>query len=522
MSTQARSPGGTTTSSGFSNFLPRFRKESSAPPPGSSPPDRSPSLSPTKFLASEPSSASSARRLSLSRNRRDLSPSPTSTSSQTISPRSSLTSLGAYARQQGPLNGSAEPSAAVKSTVSPPKLTLTTNDGDGGSSAQSIFIPSPIDPSSPSLFGYGQPGTEDALKTPTAGIHGDDRDFQVGSGSLTLDDVPGGVAHHLERERSTTPRPPSPRKDSNASSSAASSSYGGGPNGGGSSSRRSSYHQQFATEPSLSSASLAAPPRSPSPSLAPSDKSSRRKRGLSASSFSRKPKPAQGIAGALAGMSKDLVNPAAGLVQDKNGGGGDRGRPRGDTGESYGSRGSAGSSSKKAAKKDKDKDKDKRKSAASTRAEEVYENGVSRTRASSISYLSSTDGGTSSPSAYADHRASPAISQRELSAALSDAADGRSEFGEGASAYSDDDDDDGNGGGGGGLGLLDDSDDDLEGLPDDGDDYDVDDLPVTGFAVASVKRNADFHALFDNAVPEDDYLIEGASRSVGPVAPGFS
>lgn len=38
---------------------------------------------------------------------------------------------------------------------------------------------------------------------------------------------------------------------------------------------------------------------------------------------------------------------------------------------------------------------------------------------------------------------------------------------------------------------------------------DLDDhLPVTGFAVASNRRNADFHALFP-AVDEGDYLIEG-------------
>ena len=36
------------------------------------------------------------------------------------------------------------------------------------------------------------------------------------------------------------------------------------------------------------------------------------------------------------------------------------------------------------------------------------------------------------------------------------------------------------------------------------------DIPVTGFAVASNKRNADFHELF-RAIPEGDYLIEGTS-----------
>jgi hypothetical protein len=36
------------------------------------------------------------------------------------------------------------------------------------------------------------------------------------------------------------------------------------------------------------------------------------------------------------------------------------------------------------------------------------------------------------------------------------------------------------------------------------------DIPVTGFAVASSKRNADFHELFPS-IPEGDYLIEGLS-----------
>ena len=46
---------------------------------------------------------------------------------------------------------------------------------------------------------------------------------------------------------------------------------------------------------------------------------------------------------------------------------------------------------------------------------------------------------------------------------------------------------------------------------DDLDDLDLgeDDIPVTGFAVASNKRNADFHDLF-SGIPEGDYLIEGA------------
>jgi len=40
-------------------------------------------------------------------------------------------------------------------------------------------------------------------------------------------------------------------------------------------------------------------------------------------------------------------------------------------------------------------------------------------------------------------------------------------------------------------------------------DIDEEDIPVTGFAVASNKRNADFHDLFPS-IPEGDYLIEGS------------
>ena len=51
-----------------------------------------------------------------------------------------------------------------------------------------------------------------------------------------------------------------------------------------------------------------------------------------------------------------------------------------------------------------------------------------------------------------------------------------------------------------------------EGSDDSSDDVEevtADLMPVTGFAVASSKRNADFHELFPD-IPEGDYLIEGA------------
>ena len=46
-----------------------------------------------------------------------------------------------------------------------------------------------------------------------------------------------------------------------------------------------------------------------------------------------------------------------------------------------------------------------------------------------------------------------------------------------------------------------------------------DDIPVTGFAVASNKRNADFHELFPT-IPEGDYLIEGG-RSIFYLSESF-
>lgn len=61
-----------------------------------------------------------------------------------------------------------------------------------------------------------------------------------------------------------------------------------------------------------------------------------------------------------------------------------------------------------------------------------------------------------------------------------------------------------------------DADSSLEDRTDDETDLDLeDDFPVTGFAVASNKRNADFHELFPT-IPEGDYLIEGESGVVSP------
>ena len=54
----------------------------------------------------------------------------------------------------------------------------------------------------------------------------------------------------------------------------------------------------------------------------------------------------------------------------------------------------------------------------------------------------------------------------------------------------------------------DEDDEDEEDTESEGDDH----LPVTGFAVASNKRQADFHSMF-SSVDEGDYLIEGACRS---------
>ena len=60
--------------------------------------------------------------------------------------------------------------------------------------------------------------------------------------------------------------------------------------------------------------------------------------------------------------------------------------------------------------------------------------------------------------------------------------------------------------------------DGTEGSGEDDSDYDSgdaldfgdDDIPITGFAVATMKRNQDFHDLFPT-IPADDYLIDGVS-----------
>ena len=66
---------------------------------------------------------------------------------------------------------------------------------------------------------------------------------------------------------------------------------------------------------------------------------------------------------------------------------------------------------------------------------------------------------------------------------------------------------DGDAGSDAGLEFDDDEDDE----DDDDDDSDLEGLlPVTGFAVASNRRNAEFHSMFP-AVDEGDYLIEGES-----------
>ena len=56
--------------------------------------------------------------------------------------------------------------------------------------------------------------------------------------------------------------------------------------------------------------------------------------------------------------------------------------------------------------------------------------------------------------------------------------------------------------------VYDDDDDDDDDSESDGDER----LPVTGFAVASNKRQADFHGMFPS-VDEGDYLIEGMGFS---------
>ena len=51
-------------------------------------------------------------------------------------------------------------------------------------------------------------------------------------------------------------------------------------------------------------------------------------------------------------------------------------------------------------------------------------------------------------------------------------------------------------------------------------DFGDDDIPITGFAVATMKRNQEFHELFPT-IPTDDYLIDGVSFSCCSLNPFF-
>ena len=52
-------------------------------------------------------------------------------------------------------------------------------------------------------------------------------------------------------------------------------------------------------------------------------------------------------------------------------------------------------------------------------------------------------------------------------------------------------------------------------------DFGDDDIPITGFAVATMKRNQEFHELFPT-IPTDDYLIDGVSFACYSLNPFFT
>ena len=212
-------------------------------------------------------------------------------------------------------------------------------------------------------------------------------------------------------------------------------------------------------------------PSSPTPSygeLKP-ESSSKSKRRLSTSSR-RSTKPSGGIAAAIASMSKDLVNPHQGLkgpaipiastVRSSS--------PTPTNRSSYRPRAGTGSQSIPSSITSEDSKKSRRSLTVNTKPE--------------------------TPRTSIDDDMRPSIDNGEWASQQSE----HGEF-EGDESR-------------GGRSELGDYDDDEE---EDDDGLDLDDLPVTGFAVASGKRNHDFHLQFKE-VPEVDYLIEGQSSSRPP------
>lgn len=184
---------------------------------------------------------------------------------------------------------------------------------------------------------------------------------------------------------------------------------------------------------------------------------------------------------------------------------------------------SAASTDQKKKSKDKDKDKDKKKpgrGAANSRkpsglAGVIAASGIAMANPTmsqaqynaSMIQITQSDSTTNSRKSSVSHvksrsvesAKSPVMPSRRRATAASINSDNNSEYLPDAPEYFDFD-----------------ADSSLEDRTDDETDIDLEDnFPVTGFAVASNKRNADFHELFPN-IPDGDYLIEGESGVVSP------
>ncbi|KAL7414042.1 hypothetical protein BDY24DRAFT_350834 [Mrakia frigida] len=542
------------TSSGFSNFIPRFNKTKDSPSSSSS--TTGPSLSPSKEEGRSRRSS-----FSLSSSKRSPSPSP----SPALSTKSSFSDFALSSRSRNQDSSqTSDATARIKAPAPPPKLTLT----DVEHSESSIHVPSPISttasqgfqrfgsfgtPSSYDLGGgmsgslgsrtglslssVGASGTmgwedDDQVRTPT----GDKTTDSVlglgfgagglGEGSLTLEDAtaggPGGRkdtiasdfssassssasisspsssrpnSYASDQTTTTSSTPPKPSSSSTRSNGSSSSHQQ--PNGGAQS---SSFPTPSTSQSSLNGFLSSSQNTTPTSSLDPPKPSKRR---LSASSFHRSSssKPSGGIAAAIHSMSKDLVNPAANMrpalppsQTSFSSSSSNRAssptptnrsatfsRPRAGTGSASIPSSITSEDSRKSGKSNKSN----KSSMKSLNAPVV--NGTPRTSVDE-DMRPSRDSVESSSSSYGHGEANTNL--------------GGGPYGEM----------NGNGNGHGGSELGDYDDDDEEDEDDEdggmgGYDDDLDDLPVTGFAVASAKRNHDFHLLFKE-VPEVDYLIE--------------
>jgi hypothetical protein len=452
------------TSSGFSTFLPRFKtKETSAA-----------SLSPTKPA---PSSPSTSRRGSVS-DGTSLCPKP----SPALSTKSSFSDFKwATSRRET----SAASDSTARRSVLPPKLTLTQDGSQSGDSGDmiSLHAPSPQNMSGPSFAGGTIPapaggsgaGREGRARAPQGmigfgdglarGWSEDENDLSTPTATEPYWSTRGHAAPSTASSRASSisnpippPAPDLPRQDAETLSTVDPSSP-----------------TPFLHDSSLSSHQYNPPQHRPH--LPSSQSQSSTPLALeTTSSKTKSNKKITGIAGAIAVISRDLVSPGQGLLSSSS-----QATPRASNSipaspttqnvSQSRTRSGTGDSSSAASQSSS-----RRRSSISLRSKHPLPASPSSSNALLAPARPVSEARTS-----VDHTMRPALGVE------GDQSDSYDSYGDDLDEESGSD--------------CSEEEGELDGLP-----------AVTGFAVASQKRNADFHALFGKAVPEDDYLIEGSSR----------